>query len=273
VLSVESEKASATLKRLYDPFLKNGNPLLVMDPESSEMMKYAANAMLATKISFMNELSRLCEKLGANIENVRRGIGADPRIGPHFIYAGVGYGGSCFPKDVRALIHMGRENGENLQILESIEDTNLIQRKNFFNKAIGKLGSMNGKKIAIWGVAFKPGTDDIREAPAIDIMEWIMSAGGTVQAYDPVAAENAKAHFKGSTNLNFYADQYEALKDADALMIITEWKSFREPNFKKMRELMKKALILDGRNIYAAEELKEVEFDYMSIGRPSGRPS
>lgn len=269
VVGVESEKAATTLKRLYDPFLKNGNPIMVMDPLSSEMTKYAANAMLATKISLMNEFSRLCDKVGADIENVRRGIGSDPRIGPHFIYAGVGYGGSCFPKDVRALIHTGREKDERLEILESVEAVNQLQRKNFFGKMKTKLGSLNGKTIGVWGIAFKPGTDDIREAPAIDLIDWIMKEGGTVKAYDPVAAENAKEHFNNSKTLSFHSDQYDCLSGADALLIVTEWKSFREPNFKKMKELMKKALIFDGRNIYQADQMREAAIEYVSVGRPS----
>jgi UDPglucose 6-dehydrogenase len=269
VVGVESEKAAATLKKMYDPFLKNGNPILVMDPLSSEMTKYAANAMLATKISLMNEFSRLCDKVGADIENVRRGIGSDPRIGPHFIYAGVGYGGSCFPKDVRALIHTGREKNERLDILESVEKVNHVQRENFYTKIKSKLGSLSGKTVAVWGIAFKPGTDDIREAPAIDLIDWIMKDGGKVQAYDPVAAENAQKHFDNAKTLSFYDNQYDCLHNADALVIVTEWKSFREPNFKKMSERLKKAIIFDGRNIYNASELKEVNFEYVSIGRPS----
>jgi UDPglucose 6-dehydrogenase len=269
VVGVESEKAATTLKRIYDPFLKSGNPILVMDPLSSEMTKYAANAMLATKISLMNEFSRLCDKVGADIENVRRGIGSDPRIGPHFIYAGVGYGGSCFPKDVRALIYTGREKDERLEILESVENVNIQQRKNFYNKIQNKVGGFKDKTVAVWGIAFKPGTDDIREAPAIDIMDWVMKEGGKVQAYDPVAAENAKTHFNNSKALSFFEDQYDCLKNADVLVIVTEWKSFREPNFKKMKDLMKKSLIFDGRNIYHADELKEANFEYISIGRPS----
>ena len=269
VVGVESEKAAAILKRIYDPFLKNGNPYLTMDPLSSEMTKYAANAMLATKISLMNEFSRLCDKVGADIENVRRGLGSDPRIGPHFIYAGVGYGGSCFPKDVRALIHTGRDRDERLEILESVESVNISQRKNFYNKVQKKLGSLKGKTIAVWGIAFKPGTDDIREAPAMDLIEWSIKEGAQVRAYDPVAAENAKAHFAGSTSLSLHDDQYETLKGADALLILTEWKSFREPNFKTMKTLLKKPLIFDGRNIYSPAAVYEMGFEYISVGRPS----
>ena len=269
VVGVESEKAAAILKRIYDPFLKNGNPYLTMDPLSSEMTKYAANAMLATKISLMNEFSRLCDKVGADIENVRRGLGSDPRIGPHFIYAGVGYGGSCFPKDVRALIHTGRDCDERLEILESVENVNISQRKNFYSKVQKKLGSLKGKTIAVWGIAFKPGTDDIREAPAMDLIEWSIKEGAQVRAYDPVAAENAKAHFAGSTSLSLHDDQYETLKGAEALLILTEWKSFREPNFKTMKSLLKKPLIFDGRNIYSPAAVYEMGFEYISVGRPS----
>lgn len=269
VVGVESEKAAAILKRIYDPFLKNGNPYLTMDPLSSEMTKYAANAMLATKISLMNEFSRLCDKVGADIENVRRGLGSDPRIGPHFIYAGVGYGGSCFPKDVRALIHTGRDRDERLEILESVENVNTHQRKNFYSKVQKKLGSLKGKTIGIWGIAFKPGTDDIREAPAMDLIEWAMKDGATVRAFDTVAAENAKAHFAGAASLTFFDDQYETLKGCDALLIVTEWKSFREPNFKKMKELLKTPLIFDGRNIYTTADVVEMGFEYISVGRPS----
>ena len=240
-----------------------------MDPLSSEMTKYAANAMLATKISLMNEFSRLCDKVGADIENVRRGLGSDPRIGPHFIYAGVGYGGSCFPKDVRALIHTGRDRDERLEILESVENVNIAQRKNFYGKIQKKLGSLSGKTLAIWGIAFKPGTDDIREAPAMDLIDWAMKDGAQIRAFDPVAAENAKAHFGDSKNLSFYEDQYDTLTGADALLIVTEWKSFREPNFKKMKELLKKPLIFDGRNIYTTADVVEMGFDYISVGRPS----
>lgn len=269
VVGVESEKAAQTLKKLYDPFLKNGNPILVMDPLSSEMTKYAANAMLATKITLMNEFSRLCEKVGADIENVRRGIGSDQRIGPHFIYAGVGYGGSCFPKDVRALIHTGRQKDERLEILESVEKANFTQRKNFFGRIQKKMGSLKGKTLAFWGIAFKPGTDDIRDAPSVDLMDWAMKEGASVQAFDPVASENAKRHFNNSAQLSFYEDQYDALKGADALIIVTEWKSFREPNFKKMSALLKASVIFDGRNIYHLEDLKNEGFEYTSVGRPS----
>lgn len=269
VVGCESEKAQAVMKRLYEPFLKSGGPILFMDPPSAELTKYAANAMLATKISLMNEFSRVAEKVGADIELVRRGIGSDPRIGPHFIYAGVGYGGSCFPKDVKALIHIGRTVDEKMSILEEVEATNDLQRKHFFEKLLKQVSDLRGKTIALWGVAFKPGTDDIREAPALDIIRWCVEAGAIVQAFDPVAEKHAKEYFRGKENqLHFFEDQYEALQGADALCLMTEWKSFREPNFERMKKQMKNPLILDGRNVYSKDVLKENGFQYFSIGRP-----
>ncbi|ODS51045.1 MAG: UDP-glucose 6-dehydrogenase [Bdellovibrio sp. SCN 50-8] len=270
VVGCESAKAEKLLRQLYEPFLKSGNPILVMDPESSEMTKYAANAMLAAKISLMNEFSMICDRVGADIEHVRRGIGSDFRIGPHFIFAGVGYGGSCFPKDVKALVHTGQENGEKVEILNAVERVNKAQRQRFIDnvrKACG--GSFKGKKVAQWGIAFKPGTDDIREAPALDLIETFIKEGAEVVAYDPVAAEAAKEHFANNKALQFSAQQYDALEDADVLVISTEWKSFREPNFGKMKEIMKTPLICDGRNIYNPEVLKEAGFKYHSVGRPT----
>jgi UDPglucose 6-dehydrogenase len=270
VVGCESEKAAQAMRRLYEPFLKSGNPLLIMDPLSSEMTKYAANSMLATKISLMNEFSRVCEKVGADIEQVRRGIGSDFRIGPHFIFAGVGYGGSCFPKDVKALIKAGSLVDEQMEILESVERANQLQRENFFlkvKKAVG--GSLKGLKVAQWGIAFKPGTDDIREAPALSLIEHFLGEGASVCAYDPVAADNAKAYFGSEAALSFKEDQYDVLEGASVLVIATEWKSFREPDFERMKKLMKSAVICDGRNIYNPHDMKETGFQYYSIGRPS----
>lgn len=269
VVGVETEKAGETMTRLYEPFLKNGNPMLVMDILSSEMTKYAANAMLATKISLMNEFSRVCEKVGADVENVRRGIGSDFRIGPHFIFAGVGYGGSCFPKDVKALIKAGRDQEEVLEILEAVENTNQIQRENFLHKVKKSFpGGLKGTKVALWGVAFKPGTDDIREAPALDIIQGLLDEGAQVCAYDPVAADHAKEHFKGSADLSFQGDQYDVLNGASCLVIVTEWKSFKEPNFEKMKSLMKRPLIHDGRNLFSLKVMKQSGYEYHSVGRP-----
>jgi UDPglucose 6-dehydrogenase len=268
VVGVESEKAEKFMRRLYEPFLKNGNPILVMDPPSSEMTKYAANAMLAARISIMNEFSRVCDRVGADIENVRRGIGSDPRIGPQFIFAGIGYGGSCFPKDVKALIKTGRDCGETMEILEAVEDANQLQRQNFINKLKKSVNGFKGKRIALWGIAFKPGTDDIREAPALDVIQTILDDGGSVAAFDPVAAENAKEHFKGNNDLTFSEDQYQVCEKADALVVVTEWKSFREPNWQKIKSQLKTPLVYDGRNLYRKDVLKEVGLEYFSVGRP-----
>ena len=272
VVGLQTDKAAQVMKRLYEPFLKNGAPILVMDPASSEMTKYAANATLAAKISLMNEFSQLCELTGADIENVRRGIGSDHRIGPHFIYAGVGYGGSCFPKDVRALIYVGQKMGRKMQILEQVEEVNLNQRNFFFDKISKNLKGLKGKKIALWGVAFKPGTDDIREAPALDFIRLCLKEGAQISAFDPVAQENtikwASFEFKNSAEkLQFHNEQYQALNDCDALVIMTEWKSFREPNFAKIKQNLKLPTIFDGRNIYSVSDMKEAGFQYFSVGR------
>lgn len=275
IVGIESQRAEETLKSLYAPFLQNDAPFLSMDPASSEMTKYVANATLAAKISLMNEFSRLCELTGADIENVRRGIGADHRIGPHFIYAGVGYGGSCFPKDVRALIHSGTEMGFKLNILEQVEVVNQAQRIHFFEKVSQSLlKGLKGAKIALWGVAFKPGTDDIRDAPALDFIEMALKGGASIVAFDPIAASNAKkwaaSELSGlAQNLEFSDDQYQCLRGADVLVIMTEWKSFREPNFDKMKSELVKPSIFDGRNIFNPKKMKTLGFNYVSIGRPS----
>lgn len=273
VVGVETEKAATVMRKLYDSFLKSGNPLLVMDPFSSEMTKYAANSMLAAKISIMNEFSRVCEKVGADIEQVRRGIGSDFRIGPHFIFAGVGYGGSCFPKDVKALIKAGTLVDEDLQILKAVEDTNTLQRKNFFRKVQSALklsqkqsGSSGSTTIAVWGAAFKPGTDDIREAPAIDLMKWMLAEGYHVQAFDPVAKTHALQELS-HPNVTFKDNQYDVCVGADLLVIVTEWKSFREPNFAKIKASLKSPVIVDGRNIYNPADMKSEGISYYSIGR------
>lgn len=269
VVGCESEEASEIMHQIYDPFLKNGNPIMVMDLLSAEMTKYAANSMLAAKISLMNEFSRVCAKVGADIEQVRKGIGSDPRIGPHFIFAGVGYGGSCFPKDVKALIKAGRDNGEHLEILEAVEKTNQLQRENFYQNIKSGVGSsLKGQKIGFWGVAFKPGTDDIRDAPSLDLIQACLDDGAEVLVYDPVAAENAKAHFQNHSSLKFCEDQYDVLEGSACLVIVTEWKSFKEPNFGKIKKLLKKPLIYDGRNLFSLKVMKDQGFEYHSIGRP-----
>lgn len=267
VVGVESDKARDILKKLYEPFLRSGNPFIVMDPASSEMTKYAANAMLAAKISLMNELSRVCDKVGADIEMVRHGIGTDHRIGPYSIYAGIGYGGSCFPKDVTALIKTGADLDENLQILNAVKTTNDIQRQKFIQKIFTKFKDVSGKTFAVWGVSFKPGTDDIREAPAIDVIDALLKAGAKVRCFDPVAEKNTLENFKNHASLSFFADQYQTLENAEALIIPTEWKSFRHPDFAKIKSLLKTQTIFDGRNIYSVPEMKSLGFEYHSIGR------
>lgn len=279
VIGVENAKAAKIMSELYEPFVKGGNPIIVMDPVSSEMTKYAANAMLASKISLMNEFSRLCDKVGADIENVRRGIGTDHRIGPYSIYAGIGYGGSCFPKDVKALIRTGDEYSESLEILKSVEAVNKKQKDYFFKKIENHFKDLKGLHFAVWGAAFKPGTDDIREAPALYLVEKLLQRGASVTIFDPVATENARKHFLdagvvGETlatlakeHLLFNNDQYDTLKGAVALIIPTEWKSFKEPDFDKMKALLKTPLIFDGRNIYHPKRIKEHGFQYYCIGR------
>ena len=282
ILGCESPRALGIMEQLYEPFLRNGHPLLRMDILSAEMTKYAANAMLATKISFMNELSRLCERTGSDIEAVRQGIGSDPRIGYAFIYPGLGYGGSCFPKDVRALIEIGASFEENMDILRAVESTNQLQRTRFFQKMeryfhqnssediLGKsyTDGFRGKKIAIWGLSFKPGTDDLREAPALDLIERLTKAGATISAFDPVSVAVAKATLKDHSMVNFSDNMYDALDGAHALVIATEWLPFREPNIQKMKAKMKAPVIFDGRNIYDPKLMKKEGFEYFGIGRP-----
>ncbi len=256
VFGCETEKASEILKSLYRPFVNNDSQIIAMDPASSEMTKYAANSMLATKISLMNEFSRVCEKVGADIEHVRNGIGSDHRIGPYFINAGIGYGGSCFPKDVSALIQIGHNLDENLEILKAVESTNQLQRQRFIQKIISTIESLKLTTITLWGVAFKPGTDDIREAPALDIIEALLQKKIKIQIYDPVASAHAQHHFNNNSLLTFYEHQYEALKNSDLLIIPTEWLSFKEPDFQLIKKSLNHPLIFDGRNIYQPQHLK-----------------
>lgn len=265
VVGVESEKAEEILRRLYKPFLLNGHPIIFMDIPSAEMTKYAANAMLATKISFMNDIANLCEIMGADVNQVRQGIGSDPRIGNKFIYAGIGYGGSCFPKDVKALAKTAHEHGYKMQILEAVESVNDFQKSVLFNKIKNHFGSLNGRHFAMWGLAFKPKTDDMREAPSLVIIEKLLSEGATVTAYDPVAMHEATKILGDS--VQFATNQYDALKDADALLIVTEWPEFRSPKFEEMAQLLKQKVIFDGRNIYEPAEMREYGFTYQCIGR------
>ena len=265
VCGVDSEKAKDVLSRLYKPFTLNGHPTLFMDIPSAEMTKYAANAMLATKISFMNDIANLCEIMGADVNNVRKGIGSDSRIGNSFIYPGIGYGGSCFPKDVKAIIKTGEENGYDLRVLKSVEDVNNDQKHVLVKKIKSEFGNnLNGKHFALWGLSFKPDTDDMREAPSIVIAKELITLGATVSAYDPVAGAEAKKYLGNSI---MYSDNsYSVLKGADALLLITEWKEFRFPEWNRIKDLLKTPIIFDGRNIYSSSELRAAGFVYHGIG-------
>jgi UDPglucose 6-dehydrogenase len=265
VIGVDSEKAQKTLDKLYRPFTLNGHPVIFMDIPSAEMTKYAANSMLATKISFMNDIANLCEKMGADVNWVRKGIGSDPRIGNKFIYPGIGYGGSCFPKDVKALARTGRENGHTMRILEAVEAVNNDQKSVLFNKINAYFGSdLQGKTIAFWGLSFKPNTDDMREAPSIVLANLLTKAGAHVRAYDPVAMEEAK-HDLGDT-ITYCESDTDAVQGADALALITEWTEFRVPDWCAVADKMKGKVLFDGRNMYRRKILIEAGFDYYGIG-------
>nr|NQU91767.1 UDP-glucose/GDP-mannose dehydrogenase family protein [Bacteroidota bacterium] len=265
VVGVESRKAENIMGRLYKPFTLNGHPVIFMDVPSAEMTKYAANSMLATKISFMNDIANLCEIVGADVNMVRKGIGSDSRIGKKFIYPGIGYGGSCFPKDVKALIKTADQNGYSLLVMKAVEEVNELQKSVLFNK-VNKYfnGDLKGKVFALWGLSFKPQTDDMREAPALVIIEKLLAAGATVKAYDPVAIEESKRRI--GDVIEYTKDQYEALIDADAMLMITEWPEFRFPNFNVVKKLLKTPAIFDGRNVYDIEEMVAQGFDYFCIG-------
>ena len=266
VVGIESPEAEKVLGKLYKPFLLNGHPILFMDISSSEMTKYAANSMLATKISFMNDIANLCELVGADVGMVRKGIGSDARIGNKFIYPGTGYGGSCFPKDVQALVRTADEYGHSLDILKAVEAVNYRQKSVLIAKIKSHFGNdLKDLKFAIWGLSFKPKTDDMREAPSLVIIDILLKEGASVVAYDPVAMEEAR-HILGD-KIVFAKDEYEACIDADAIIIVTEWPEFRVPNFMVIEQLMKTKTIFDGRNIYEPEEMREIEFNYYSIGR------
>jgi len=266
VIGTESEKARDMLNRLYAPFVRQGNPIIFMDERSAELTKYAANAFLATKITFMNEIANLCEKLGADVDMVRKGIGSDSRIGKRFLFPGVGYGGSCFPKDVKALNQMAAAIGYDFKVLQSVMEVNDKQRIILIDKIVQQFGSdLAGKTFAIWGLAFKPNTDDIREAPALYIIEALIARGAKVQAFDPEAMQNVNKEI--GDMITYGKNQYEVLQNADALVIVTEWSVFRTPDFDMMKSLMRNKIIFDGRNLFELEELKEQGFYYESIGR------
>ncbi len=267
VVGVDSQEAADILTELYSPFVRTGNPLIFMDIPSAELTKYAANAMLATRISFMNQVAELCEKVGADVNLVRKGIGSDSRIGPAFLFPGPGYGGSCFPKDVRALLKTGEEVDVSLDLLESVEAVNDRQKLKLLEKVCGVLnGELEGKQVAGWGLAFKAETDDMRESPAIPLVQGLLKARARVRAYDPVATENAKQIF--GDRIEYCRNEYEALKDADALVIVTEWRAFRNPDFGKMKELMRQPVLVDGRNLYKPAKLRDLGFVYAGFGRP-----
>lgn len=266
VVGVDSEKAEKVLTRLYKPFVLNNHPLIFMDITSAEMTKYAANAMLATKISFINDIANLCEIVGADIQSVRKGIGTDSRIGDKFLYPGVGYGGSCFPKDVKALIKTGTDYNYNLQILQAVEEVNNQQKNVLFNKINSCFeGNIAGKTIALWGLSFKPGTDDMREAPSLVLIHQLLERGARVKAYDPVAQKEAKRIL--GDKIEYCTNMYEATIGADALAIVTEWNEFRLPDFRVLAKKMKQKLIFDGRNIFEPEEITSNGFEYFCIGR------
>lgn len=268
VIGTKSDKARKILEELYAPFVRQGSKLLCMDEKSAEVTKYAANSFLATKISFMNEVANLCELVGADVDSVRLGIGSDERIGSRFLFPGIGYGGSCFPKDVLALQKTANDFGYNFAILDAVTRVNNRQKVSIVNKILKYYqGNIIGKTFALWGLAFKPDTDDIREAPAIEIIKSLIDAGANIVAYDPEAIENVKKQIGEIKGLSFSMNQYDALKDADALIIATEWDNFLEPDFTKMKQMLKKQVIFDGRNLYNLDLMKKSEFYYQSVGR------
>jgi UDPglucose 6-dehydrogenase len=265
VVGTSSERARKVMEDLYKPFVRQGNPIIFMDERSAELTKYAANAFLATKITFMNEIANFCEKVGADVDKVRIGIGTDSRIGKRFLFPGIGYGGSCFPKDVQALAKSGHDAGYEFQIIKSVMEVNEQQKTSIIPKIKAHFGDLTGKHFALWGLAFKPDTDDIREAPALYVIDELVKAGATVTAFDPEAMPNVKK-VKGD-KCAFANDEYEALKGADALIIATEWALFRTPDFKRVGELLKGKVIFDGRNLYELDEMEKQGFTYMSVGR------
>jgi len=266
VIGTDKAEVAEVMKELYAPFVRTDNPILVMDIPSAEMTKYAANAMLATKISFMNEIARVCERVGADITNVRKGMGSDSRIGPHFLFPGLGYGGSCFPKDVQAVIRTGADNGVEMEILDAVERVNQSQRQHFIDKVMRYFGNdLSGRTLAVWGLSFKPRTDDMRMAPSVTIIEAFLTAGAKVRAHDPEAMHEGRKFF--ADRVAFCDTNYAALEGADALVIVTEWNEFRRPDFDRVRSMLKQPVIFDGRNLYNKDEMRGLGFAYHSIGR------
>ena len=266
VVGAKSEKSLKIMRNLYEPFVRQGNPIIEMDPFSSEVTKYAANSYLAMRITFMNELANFCEAVGANVDLVRKGMGSDTRIGKRFLFAGIGYGGSCFPKDVNALIKTSIDRGSEMKLLTLVDKVNKAQKTVIVDKILKYFNNdLKGKKFAVWGLSFKPNTDDMREAPSVVIINKLLELGAQVSAYDPAAVENAKFYLGDS--IQYVENQYDALKDAEALLIFTEWNEFRNPSFTAIESLLKNKIIFDGRNIFDVEKMKELGFTYFSIGR------
>ncbi|MFI5398203.1 MAG: UDP-glucose dehydrogenase family protein [Candidatus Binatia bacterium] len=271
VIGSDSERAIELMKELYGPFVRTEQPILVMSAASAEMTKYAANAMLAARISLMNEFANLCERVGADISDVRRGVGFDQRIGHYFLFPGVGYGGSCFPKDVKAVIRSAEENGLDFKLLRAVEEVNELQKRSLVEKVKAHFGEyLRGMRFGLWGLAFKPRTDDMREAPAVSIIEALLAAGAEVHAHDPEALAEAQRIF--GSRVHYHRVNYDALQDADALLVVTEWNEFRRPDFERMRLLMRRPVVFDGRNIYDPNQMRELGFVYYSVGRPPVRP-
>ncbi len=271
VLGAETDHARSVMAELYAPFVRTGKPIIFMDVPSAEMTKYAANAMLATRISFMNDIANLCERVGANVDHVRKGIGSDDRIGPAFLFPGPGYGGSCFPKDVKALVRTARDQATCLRILEAVESVNEDQKHRMFQKLMSAVGDdLQGARIAVWGLAFKPNTDDMREAPALTLIEDLLAAGATVAAHDPVAMDEARRRLAhAGDRVRFASSSYDALDGADALAVVTDWNEYRHPDFGRIKQTLKRPLIVDGRNLYALHRMADMGFTYHSVGRPS----
>jgi UDPglucose 6-dehydrogenase len=266
VIGAEDPRAAALMKELYAPFTRTGAPVMLMDCPSAELAKYAANAMLATRISFMNEVANVCEAVGADVDQVRKAVASDRRIGPSFLFPGVGYGGSCFPKDVKAMLRFAEEKDYDFRILKAVEGVNERQKLRLLDKLSQHFGSLKGKRVALWGLSFKPRTDDMREAPSVPLIKALLAAGASVHAYDPEAMKVARSIF--GTTISYAENSYGALAGADALAIVTEWNEFREPDYNRMRKLLRNPVIFDGRNLYNPEAIRALGFTYFSIGRP-----
>lgn len=269
VIGSRSEKATELMKKLYNPFVRSGNPIIIMDEKSAELTKYAANAFLATKITFMNEIANYCERVGADVDKIRVGIGTDSRIGNRFLFPGIGYGGSCFPKDVKALTKIAKEHDYHAKLITSVEEVNDAQKLVIAQKIINRFGEdLTGFTFGIWGLAFKPGTDDMREAPAIYVIKELVSRGAQIKAYDPKAVHEAKEHYlKGVQNITYLSSKYDVLKGSDALVLLTEWKEFRSPDFEEIKSQLKTPVIFDGRNQFNTFRLEEKGFEYYQIGK------